>query len=272
MKTLPIGLQLYTVRSEMEKSVPETLAAVKAAGYDYAEPAGLFGYSYEAFKAELDKAGLKAVCAHVPLAELSADTENVVKGYKSMGCEYLAVPYLAEGERPGDAGFDKILAEVDRIGSVCEQNGLVLLYHNHDFEFIKLEDGRYGLDYMYDTVPSNHLQTELDTCWVNVGGENPAEYIRKYAGRCPVVHLKDFEGEKSESMYELIGIDKKADTTHNTFKFRPVGHGKQNFEEILAACAESGAKYVIVEMDQTYDTPCLEAAKMSRDYLKKLGW
>jgi sugar phosphate isomerase/epimerase len=272
MKTLPVGLQLYTVRTEMEKSVPETLAAVKAMGYYYFEPAGLFVYSYEDFKAELDKAGLKAVCAHVPFVTLKGDTEAVVEGYKLIGCECIAVPYLGEGERPGDPDFDKVLADIDKIGAVCESKGLILIYHNHDFEFVKMPDGTYGLDYMYATVPANHLQTELDTCWVNIGGEVPAEYIRKYAGRCPVVHLKDFIGGKSDSMYELIGIEKKADTKQEEFKFRPVGSGKQDFPAILEAAVESGARYVIVEQDQSYETPCLEAAKMSREYLKTLGW
>ena len=124
MKTLPVGLQLYTVRDEMAKSVPETLAAVKAMGYDYVEPAGLFGYSYADFKAELDKAGLKAICAHVPFAEMKVDTEKVIAGYKSIGCECVAVPYLGEGERPGDKDFDKVLAEIDRIGAVCESLGV----------------------------------------------------------------------------------------------------------------------------------------------------
>ena len=272
MKTLPVGLQLYTVRTEMEKNVPETLAKVKAMGYDYVEPAGLFNYSYEAFRKELDKAGLRAICAHVPLATLKEDTEAVIEGYKLIGCEYIAIPYLAGGERPGDPDFDKVLNEIDRVGAICEKKGLVLIYHNHDFEFVKMPDGSYGLDYMYNTVPANHLQTELDTCWVNIGGEDPASYIRKYADRCPVVHLKDFIGSKSDSMYELIGIEKKADTTQQEFKFRPVGHGKQDFPAILQASIESGAKYVVVEQDQSYETPCLEAAKMSRDYLKTLGW
>ena len=274
MKTLPVGLQLYTVRAEMEKGVPEALKAVKEIGYDYVETAGLYGYSYEDFKNELDKAGLKIVCGHITLGEIQDETaaKALVKGYKSMDAEYLALAYLGEADRPGTDNFDNVLSAMDKFGAICEEEGMGFLYHNHDFEFIKMPDDSYGLDYMYTTIPANHLQTELDTCWVNVGGENPAEYIRKYANRCPVVHLKDFEGSKSESMYELIGIDKKADTTQNTFKYRTVGSGKQDFPAILAAAVESGAKYVIVEQDQTYDTPCLEAAKASRDYLKTLGW
>ncbi len=273
MKTLPVGLQLYTVREEMGKDLAATLAAVKAAGYDYVEPAGLFNRTGEQFKALLDEAGLKAVCAHVPFASMLEDPDNCIETYKTIGCKYLAVPYLGEGQRPGDEGFDKVLSDIAAFGAKCHEKGITLLYHNHDFEFIKLPDGRYGLDYMYETVSPDNLQTELDTCWVNVGGENPADYIRKYAGRCPVVHLKDFVGSKSDNMYELIGIEsEKKENTKQEFAFRPVGQGVQNFPAILEAAVESGASYVIVEQDQTYDTPALEAAKQSRDYLKSLNW
>jgi sugar phosphate isomerase/epimerase len=135
-----------------------------------------------------------------------------------------------------------------------------------------MPDGTYGLDYMYANTTPDQLQTELDTCWVNVGGENPAEYVKKYTGRAPVVHLKDFEGSKSEQMYELIGIKQEKKEVENTFRFRPVGHGKQNFPAILEAAVEAGASWVVVEQDQWYDTPALECAKMSREYLKSLGW
>ena len=272
MKTLPVGLQLYTVRSEMEKSVPATLAAVKAAGYDYVEPAGLFGLTGEQFRAELDKAGLTAVCAHVPFAQMLADPQGIIDTYKTIGCKYMAVPYLAGGMQPGDAGFEMVLNCINVFGALCHNNGITLLYHNHDFEFKKLENGEYGLDYMYSHTPAVNLQTELDTCWVNIGGEVPAEYIKKYAGRCPVVHLKDFVGSKSENMYALIGTDAAKMEDSDKFEFRPVGSGKQDFPAILEAAVESGAEYVIVEQDNTYDIPCLEAAKMSRDYLKSLGW
>ena len=127
MKTLPVGLQLYTVRSEMEKDVAATLKAVKAAGYDYVEPAGLFGLTGEQFRALLDETGLKAICAHVALAEMLADTDKCLDTYKTIGCEYIAVPYLAEGQRPGDEGFDEVLKSIDKIGAACAAKGLVLV-------------------------------------------------------------------------------------------------------------------------------------------------
>lgn len=99
---------------------------------------------------------------------------------------------------------------------------MTLLYHNHDFEFTKV-DGAYALDRMYADIPAALLQTELDTCWVNVAGESPVAYLNKYAGRAPVVHLKDFvmPGKKPAHMYELIGVDDDgAPGEDEVFEFR----------------------------------------------------
>ena len=147
---------------------------------------------------------------------------------------------------------------------------MILQYHNHDFEFMKV-DGEYGLDILYREIGPELLQTQLDTCWVNVGGENPSDYIRKYAGRIPTVHLKDFVGRKSENMYALIGLDEdKKKDTEGKFEFRPVGKGVQNIPSIVEAAIEGGAEWFIVEQDQ----PCcgwtpLECAAMSVQYLKE---
>lgn len=273
MKTLPVGIQVYSVREEAAKDFEGTMKKLKELGYNCVELAGLYGNTPEKVKEILDKVGIPAVSAHVSELMTAEDYEAVIDGYVTIGCKYIAVPYLGEGMRPGDENFDKVLARIEAVGKACAAKGITLLYHNHDFEFIKMPDGTYGLDYMYKTVPAKYLQTELDTCWVNVGGENPADFVRKYTGRAPVVHLKDFEGSKSEQMYELIGIkSEKKEVAKNTFKFRPVGYGKQDFPSILKASVDAGAEYVIVEQDQWYDTPALECAKMSRDYLKSLGW
>ena len=273
MKTLPVGIQVYSVREEASKDFKGTMTKLKELGYDFVELAGLYGIPATEIKAILDKLELPCYSAHVSDLMGDGDVEKVLDDYVTIGCKYVVVPYLAEGLRPGDPNFDQVLAKMENVGKLARTKGLTLLYHNHDFEFIKMPDGTYGLDYMYNNTAPENLQTELDTCWVNVGGENPAEYVKKYTGRAPVVHLKDFEGSKSEQMYELIGIkSEKKEGVKNTFKFRPVGHGKQDFPAILEAAVSAGASYVVVEQDQWYDTPALECAKMSRDYLKTLGW
>ena len=129
---------------------------------------------------------------------------------------------------------------------------------------------KYALDVLYDTVPAELLQTEIDTCWVKYAGLDPAEYVRKYAGRCPVVHLKDYVGRRAGQPYALInadGSDDGAAKSEGDFEFRPVGHGCQNVKSIVDAGLESGAKWFIVEQDQSVGRAPLEAAKMSRDTL-----
>ena len=272
MKTLPVGLQIYTIRDFAEKDFAGAMKAIKEMGYDYAELAGTYGLPFDEIKAALDAAGVTAISSHVPLDELLADAEKAIDNYMSIGAKFIVIPYLGEGSRPGDKGFDELLKKIEEIGKICVKKGVKLLYHNHDFEFVKMPDGSFGLDYMYATVPAEYLQTELDTCWVKVAGECPVAYLKKYAGRSPVVHLKDFKGQKTANMYELIGIDKKADAAAEKFAFRPVGYGVQNFPAILEATIAAGAEYVIVEQDRSDDCSSMEAAKKSRDYLRTLGW
>ena len=269
---LPVALQLYTVRDELQKDFVGTLRAVKEMGYTGVEFAGLYGHSPAEIHSILYILGLTPVSAHVPLVEMLADPDKAFADYREIGCKYVAVPYLNDDLRPGTPKFPQTLADIERLGTISARFGLTMLYHNHDFEFVKI-DGKYGLDIMYDSIPASALQTELDTCWVNVGGEDPSAYLRKYAGRAPVVHLKDFYGEKNENMYELIGIEKKAPTRPANFEFRPVGYGKQSMPDILSAAEEAGAKWVVVEQDRPSmgRTP-LECARLSRAYLATLGW
>ena len=270
MKQFPVGLQLYSVREDMQKDFKGTLEKVKEMGYDGVEFAGLYGHTPQEIKEELNGLGLTPVSAHVPLADMMADPEGVMGIYKDIGCPYIAIPYLTEAYRPGTEGFAKTIEGARILGETAKKLGMKLLYHNHDFEFVKI-NGVYALDILYETVPSDLLQTELDTCWVNVGGENPADYVRKYAGRAPVVHLKDFYGEKSQHMYELIGLEQEKIQESQKFEFRPVGYGKQDFSDILRASEEAGAEWVIVEQDQpSMGKTALECAQMSISYLKKL--
>ena len=276
MGKFPIGIQLYSVRDDLAADFEGTIKAVAEMGYDGVEFAGLCGKAPEEVKAICEKYGVKPISAHVPFVEMMADPEKVIGDYAKIGCEYVAIPYLTEEFRPGHERFADVINGAKVLGDVCNKYGIKLLYHNHDFEFVKI-DGEYALDILYKEVSSELLATELDTCWVNVGGENPAKYIKKYTGRAPVVHLKDFvmPGKKPEKMYALIGIDDGAQSkepAEEAFGFRPVGYGVQDFEAIFAASEEAGAKWLIVEQDQpSMEKAPLECAKMSIDFIKKIN-
>ena len=273
---LPVAVQVYSVRDSAEANLADTLRKIKEMGYDGVEFAGLYGYAPEYIKGLIDALELIPVSAHIPLDEMLEDPHKTFAAYQTIGVKFAAVPYVTPERRPGAEKFFETIDEIAKIGAIAKQYGITLLYHNHDFEFKKV-DGEYGLDILYSKVPKDYLETELDTCWVNVGGEVPAEYIAKYSGRTPVVHLKDFymTGNLPKHLYQLIGINEGEveEDTESTFEFRPVGHGMQDMPAILAAAEASGAQYVVVEQDEpSMGLSRMDSIKTSREYLKSLGW
>jgi sugar phosphate isomerase/epimerase len=276
-KKLPVGIQVYGLRDLLENS-PENFESVMRnvadLGYDGVELAGLYGLKPEYVRDVLEKTGLVPVSAHVPLAEQIGDAAKVARDYRSIGCQYVVAPYLPSEYRHLTPGYETVIAELKRIGAVMQEHGLKLLYHNHDFEFVKLADGCFGLDDIYGQIPANLLMVEPDTCWIEVAGQSAEGYIRKYGSRCEIIHLKDYyKSGAPKNMYKLIGLDTEAsDEETGVFEFRPVGFGQQLWEPILSASLEAGAKWVVVEQDEHYGLGALEAARRSREYLKILGW
>lgn len=271
---LPVGVQLYSVRGDMEADFKGTLQKVKALGYDGVEFAGLFENDPAQVNAWCKEIGLEPISAHVPLADMLADIDKVIADYKAVGCTYIVVPYVTEERRPGGELFLQMVEEIRAIGQKCKEAGLTLLYHNHDFEFKKLESGEYGLDYLYSNVPADLLQTELDECWVKYSGLNPAEYLLKYSGRSPVVHLKDFhiEGEMEGDPYALIGLNEGEEKKSSAFEFRPLGKGVQDIPSIIEAAHQAGSKWLIVEQDNpSMGLEPMQCIQTSIEFLKSIG-
>ena len=273
--SLPVAVQVYSVRDSAEANLADTLRKIKEMGYAGVEFAGLYGYSPEYVKGLCDGIGLVPISAHIPLDEMIADPDKTFSDYATIGVKYAAVPYVTPERRPGAEKFRETIATIAELGKCAKKYGITLLYHNHDFEFTKV-DGEYGLDILYKEVSPEYLQTELDLCWVNVGGEEPAAFLRKYTGRAPVVHLKDFfmSGKLPKHLYALIGIEEEEkEEEPSTFEFRPVGHGMQKMPEILSACLDAGASWVVVEQDEpSMGLSRMESIKASREYLASQGW
>ncbi len=273
---LPIGLQLYTLRNELKADFAGTLRKVSEMGYVGVEFAGLYGNDPKVVRDLLQSLSLVPISAHVPLAEMLEDSEKVFADYRTIGCRYLVVPYLPEDWRIGARDPKETFAAIRRVAKGAKAYGLTMLYHNHDFEFVRMPDGEdYFLDRLYAELPADILQTEIDTCWVGVAGENPAAYVKKYSGRAPIVHLKDYykAGAGTEGLYELIGIQAAATATESTFELRPVGHGVQDVPAILAAAETAGAEWLIVEQDRpSAGQMPLDECKKSRAYLRSLGY
>ncbi|SEA94946.1 Sugar phosphate isomerase/epimerase [Pseudobutyrivibrio sp. ACV-2] len=277
-KTLPVGIQVYGLRDLLEntpENFKDVMTKVKELGYDGVELAGLYGLEPEFVKKTLEEVGLTPISAHVAFDEMMNDIDKVIADYSTIGVKYLVMPYMAEEYRPANPeGFKKFLPLLNEVGEKIHKAGMTFLYHNHDFEFVKLENGKWGYDEMFDSIPADNLQSELDTCWCDVATGEAPEFVKKYTNRIPVVHLKDYikKGEV-KNMYKLIGIEEEeseGDTGY--FGFRPVGFGQMIWEPVLDAAIEANANWVIVEQDEHYELEPLECARRSREYLRILGW
>ena len=277
-KHLPVAVQVYGLRDLLEKTpedFKEVMTKVKEIGYDGVELAGLYGLEPSYIKEVLAEVGLIPISAHVAFADMMDDLDQVISDYSTIGVKYLVMPYMAEEYRPANPeGFQKFLPLLNQVGEKIRAAGMTFLYHNHDFEFVKLENGKWGYDEMFDAIPHDNLMSELDTCWCDVATHEPVDFIKKYTGRIPVVHLKDYikKGEV-KNMYKLIGIETEDEGKDSGyFGFRPVGFGQMLWEPILAASLDAGADWLVVEQDEHYELEPLEAARRSRAYLRILGW
>lgn len=272
MKNLKVGLQLYTVAEAMNADMDAALKRVKEIGYDYVEFAGYFDKSPEEIKAMLDKYGLTAISVHRGLPFFLEDEERELAYLKTLGVKFSAIPHYAEAEY--HENWEETMAAFEKLGRMLRENGIQLLYHNHDFEFKKIGDAII-LDKMYAEIPDGLIKPEIDTCWAHYAGTDPALYLKKYAGQIEVVHLKDFSCDKfgAGPVYDLIDSEKTdsspAGRDAQGFKFRAIGEGIQDWKGILEVCVACGTEYVIVEQDRSYDEDAMDCAQRSRQYLKE---
>ena len=154
-----------------------------------------------------------------------------------------------------------------------KEDGIDLYYHNHHIEFMKLENGKYLLDVLRENAPT--MGFELDTHWIHRGGENPVEFIKKYAGSVRLLHLKDYKIANVEMPDMSQGFDMKAFA--NAFFAQPVrfaelGAGSLPLKACIEAGLEGGAEYFLIEQDDSYGRDPFDCLKDSRDHLIELGY
>jgi len=191
MGSLPFALQLYTVRDHLDADAPGTLKRVKEMGYDYVETAGFAGLCPAEFKHVLDTVGLTPVSAHLGYDEITERTSQAIATCGTLGVRYAGVSCGADSK----AGWLGIAANLDAAGAKLREHGIRLCYHNHAHEFVRY-DGDYALDILLAAAQPENLGCEIDAYWVRHGGESPVAVIEKYAGRCPLLHIKDMTPEE----------------------------------------------------------------------------
>ena len=279
LRKIPVGLQLYSVRTDLEQDFYGTLRKVRDMGYTGVEFYGeYYGHTPVEVKAMCTELGLIPFSNHVPFQQMMDDLDRVIEENTVLGVQYIVFPYMDKPSRPGvdPEQFKATVARIGEIGAKVRQAGFQLLYHNHDFEFVKLPDGTVGHEYIFSSNAPENVQVELDVCWSDFAGFPAQELIRKYDGRVPVVHLKDYflDGELSSDPYALIGISSENATQDaGKFEFRPLGEGGMDMRAVLQAASDCGARWLCVEQDEPTAQAAdrFEGPRRSAEWLRKLG-
>jgi sugar phosphate isomerase/epimerase len=243
-----IGLQLWTVRNQMSEDQTKTLAAVKEAGYKQVELMNVLD-SVNIVK-EAREIGLKVTSAFVnwqSVLKLGNDglpsCEDIVAKAKELDIKHLVYGYIGKGHRETVDLVKKVASTGNEFGKMCSDAGMQLCYHNHSFEFEKIDGETTGFDVLMNEF-DDRCKFELDVFWAKIGGWDPYETLKKLNGRLTQVHLKDLK-EGSDVVYDEGKVPTDA--------FQECGDGTIDMAKVMKIAEECGATQCHVEQDQSPD-------------------
>ncbi|HOJ09917.1 MAG TPA: sugar phosphate isomerase/epimerase [Clostridiales bacterium] len=247
-----IAAQLYTLRdfTRTPADIENTLKKVKKIGYDAVQVSGMGPIDPVQLKDIADKAGLKIVATHISPDRLKNDFNALAKEHILWDCKYIGIGSMPPEYPRNKEGFKAFAKDFSKIARQCADRGLSFIYHNHKFEFEKF-DGVTGMEILLNETDPEVFNFEVDTYWVQAGGGEPAEWIRKVKGRMDVVHFKDMAIKENSQVYAEIG------------------EGNLNWGSILEACKDTGVKWYCVEQDVCLRDP-FESLAISLQNMKKM--
>ncbi len=182
----PLSIQLWSTRGDDPLS--EQFGALAGMGYTDVQPYHDQYDDVPALKGLLEEHGLTARSGHFNLRMFEGDARPVIDAARALGMGLVVAPWLDPDERPREAeGWRALHHRLQRMKQVIEDAGLAFAWHNHDFEFQLLPCGSYGIQYLLD----EDIDFAADLAWIYVGGQDPAKWLRHYAGRIPAIHVKD---------------------------------------------------------------------------------
>ena len=253
--SLPIGLQLYSVRELLPKDFDGTLHQLAAAGYVEMEAAGYFGRTAAQFRQSMEQAGLRLVGTHYAMGLLRPHLDENIEFSHNLGVSYIVCP-SPERKDPTARGpltlddWRWVAGELNRIGEKVKAAGMTFAYHNHGPEF-GAENGVVFYDELLRLTDPKLVVFEMDLGWVFAAGRNPIDYLSKTPERFPLLHVKDMK-KNAKGEYESTVL----------------GRGLMDYKPILRAA--TGVKHYFIEQEE-FEIPIMEALKLDADYMRTLS-
>ncbi len=262
-KMKQFGLQLYSVRDHMtenDEGVKNAFLELAKMGYTQAQTAGTYDFiAPEKFAEYAHDAGIEICGTHYNWDRIRNDVEGTVAYHKALGTTNVGIGSMPGTALVSIAALDEFINEFNACAEKYAKYGMKLTYHNHSFEFKKLEDGRTVFDHLIEKFDKNNVTFVLDTYWLQHGGVDVRDMIERLSGRVDILHIKDMEACRTL---------KFGDASVNVPYITEIGSGNINFKGIIPLAEKCGVKYFIVEDDRAVEVGSYNAVRKSAEYIK----
>lgn len=257
MSKCVIGAQLFTVRefTKTIEDVAETFKKVVDIGYKAVQISAFGPVDYKEVAKLVKDNGLIVGATHHGWKDFRDNLDDVIARNKAWGCDHPAVGGVGGEYR----SFDGIKRFLDEMGPVTEKlaaEGLDFSYHNHNWEFARFDcpDNKTWMETMFDLSEGRDMNFEIDTYWVQAGGAEPTLWLKKCAGRMPIIHFKDM-----------------CMTDDGEMRMAEIGEGNLNWPVLLDAANAGGTKFALIEQDRTYGRDPFDSLARSFNNLRAMG-
>jgi len=253
-KIKKFGIQLWTLRTEMQKDPKGVLKHIASCGYNHVESfdgvQGMFwGMKHTDFKKYLTNIGLTIHASH---CNLNADIEKKADEAAEIGMKYLIMPWEGPGKTITD--YKKMAQDFNLKAGICKKAGINFAFHNHDYTF-RLLEGQYAQDVLMQNTDPSLVDFEMDIYWVVVAGQDPEIWLKKYPNRFRLCHIKDRSKNPGK------------DEGRNSVD---LGTGTIDFSRVLKTARDNGMQYFIAEQEAYPNGTPSEAVKTDAEFMKKL--
>ena len=254
MSNIKLGVQLFTLREHCQtaEDFENTLKFLNEIGCNVIQISAVGPIDPVVVGELVKKYNMEVCVTHKPYDRMKNDLEALMYEHDLMGCKNIGMGAMPGNIHESYEGVTGFIAKCNEIGAQMRANGKQLCYHNHAFEF-ETYDGKRTFERLIEETTADTLHFIPDTYWMQVGGVNPAEYIKKLAGRVEVCHFKDMR------------------IVNNQQRFAECGTGNIDLGACYRACKEIGVKYIVIEQDLCYDMDVFESVRIGFEGLKRIA-
>ena len=256
-RPIDIGLELYSLRAEMKRDIPDTLAKVRQMGFDHVEVPDLQGVSAQELRRALDRAGLKVTAMVASYEDLRSNLAVVRRNLDALGARWALLGWIPHGKEFGRADVDRSSGDMNEWSAALARSGYKFAYHPHGYEFQPSPEGTL-FDVLATSTDPDTVKFELDTFWIAWPGQDCVKLMKRYPTRFRLLHLKDLR--KGVKTGDLSGQAPVNDSV-------PLGEGVVPFNEVLAVAREQHFEDYFIE-DESPDA--MLQIPRSLQYLRRM--